>query len=309
MSADRLNGTVGIATNPSGKHLQNNQKYLTYKKNNLMPKLKINNVDLYYEMEGEGRDTLVFAHSLLFNLRMFDQQVAHFKKDYTCIRYDFPGHGKSESPESGYDLESLAEDLAEFLKTLKVGPCHFIGFSMGGMTGMRAAIKYPHLFKSLVLIDTSSEPEPKKGIVRNKTMLFIAKHFGLKPLSDRVMSMFFGKHFLNDPGRKKIRTQYKTYFEQNNRTGIIKAANGVLTREGITPQLASINLPTTIMVGEEDHLTDLNKARIIQQHIKDSVLSIIPGASHMGPVEEPEFVNNILTTHLQSVSHTDTVKN
>ena len=117
-----------------------------------MPYLTINNVKTYYEDEGRGEETLVFGHSMLFNLRMFDQQVEFLSRDYRCIRYDFRGHGKTESPVDGYDLDTLAEDFAEFINELKCGPCHFVGFSMGGMVAMRSALKFSHLIKSLILI-------------------------------------------------------------------------------------------------------------------------------------------------------------
>lgn len=54
-----------------------------------MAYITVNGVQLYYEEEGHGDETIIFGHSLLFNLRMFDQQVEMFKKDYRRIRYDF----------------------------------------------------------------------------------------------------------------------------------------------------------------------------------------------------------------------------
>lgn len=267
-----------------------------------MPYLTLNGVKTYYEDEGSGEETIIFGHSMLFNLRMFDEQVKFLKDDYRCIRYDFRGQGQSESPADGYDLDTLTEDFAELVNILQCGPCHFVGFSMGGMVALRAALRYPELIKSLVLIDTSSEAEPKSGMIRNKAMLFIAKHIGLQPLAGKVMSMFFGRDFLQDPARKESRRVWKNYFTANDRGGIVKAVKGVIYRESITDEIGKIGHPTTIMVGENDQLTDLNKAEIMNTKIKNSTVKVIPRAGHMSPVEEPDIVNTLLAGHLKRVA-------
>ena len=263
--------------------------------------LTINGVKTYVEDEGKGKETLIFGHSMLFNLRMFDQQVELLSEHYRCIRYDFRGHGKTDGPFDGYDLDTLTEDFATLVNTLNCGPCHFVGFSMGGMVAMRAAIQFPELIKSLILIDTSSDPEPKSGMLRNTAMLVVAKHIGLAPLAPKVMSMFFGKAFLTDPKRKELYKEWKNHFVANKRPGIVKAVKGVLFREGISHKISQIQQPTTILVGDKDELTDLSKAQLLNENIKDSVLKIIPRAGHMSPVEEPSLVNQAIQEHLNRV--------
>ena len=265
-----------------------------------MPYLTLNGVNIYYEEEGKGKETLVFGHSMLFNLRMFDRQVEFLRDNYRCIRFDFRGHSKSASPIDGYDLDTLTEDFYELVQALKCSPCHFVGFSMGGMVALRAAVKYPELLKSLILIDTSSEPEPKSGMLRNKAMLVIAKYVGLKPLAGKVMQLFFGPKFLKDPERKELRKIWKNHFTSNDHVGLAKAVKGFLFREGITDKIGAIKLPTTIMVGDQDQLTDIGKADILHAQIQNSSLKIIPEAGHMSPVEEPEVVNAFIQHHLKS---------
>lgn len=267
-----------------------------------MPYLNLSNAKLYFEDGGRGDETLVFGHSMLFNLRMFDDQVNFLKEDYRCVRFDFRGQGKSEITPNGYDLDSLTEDTFELIKALDCGPCHFVGFSMGGMVALRLAIKYPEAIKSLILIDTSSEPEPTGNTLRNKAMLLVAKYVGLAILSNRVMAMFFGFDFLKDPNRKSIRNTWKSHFLANDQHGIIKVIKGVLSRKGITEYLYKISHPSIILVGENDMLTDLEKAEIMQKNIKNSSLKLIPKAAHMSPIEEPELVNSAIQEFLVNLN-------
>ena len=266
-----------------------------------MPYITVNNARLYYEDHGQGKETIVFGHSMLFNLRMFDDQVKFLKSDYRCVRFDFRGQGKSEVTLDGYDLDNLAKDIHELLISLKCNTCHFVGFSMGGMVAMRLAISHPKLLKSLILIDTSSEPEPSSGHFRNTMMLWVAKNIGLKPIANKVIAMFFGPSFLKDPSRRYLRKAWKIHFLSNDRMGLVRAVKGVLFRKEITSGLHKIKVPTLILWGDQDNLTDKKKAEIMHSNINNSVLEIIPRAGHMSPVEEPDFVNQKISNFLENL--------
>ncbi len=105
--------------------------------------MHINGVDIHYEVSGTGSETIVFAHGLLCNTRLFDGQVAALKGRYRCLTFDFRGQGQSEVTKTGYDMDTLAEDAAELIRTLGAAPCHFAGLSMGGLVAMRLAARQP----------------------------------------------------------------------------------------------------------------------------------------------------------------------
>ena len=115
-----------------------------------MPLITVNDARVYYEEHGQGDETIVFGHSMLFNLRMFDEQVEFLKSRYRCVLFDFRGQGKSEVTPDGYELDNLTVDASELIKILNCSPCHFVGFSMGGMVALRLAIRHPELIKALV---------------------------------------------------------------------------------------------------------------------------------------------------------------
>jgi len=268
-----------------------------------MPFIKLNNTELYYESKGKGKETIVFGHSMLFNLRMFDEQITFLQDKYRCVSFDFRGQGKSQINEAGYDLDTLTEDIAELIDLLDCKPCHFVGFSMGGMVAMRLAIKHPELLKSLVLIDTSSEKEPKEKMGKNKMMLWISKYFGLSVLANRIMAMFFSANFINDINRSELKLEWKNHLLANDKVGIPKVVKGVLYRKSITELLGKIQLPTLILVGENDILTQYDKAEVLHNNIKNSILKVIPRAGHMSPVEEPTFVNHQIRDFLDISSN------
>jgi 3-oxoadipate enol-lactonase len=113
-----------------------------------MPRITINGADLFYETQGSGPETIVFAHGLLWSGRMFDHQVGALKNRFRCITFDFRGQGKSGVTKTGYDMDSLTEDAAGLIEALQCAPCHFLGLSMGGFVGMRLAIRHPGWIKT-----------------------------------------------------------------------------------------------------------------------------------------------------------------
>ena len=193
-----------------------------------MPYAQINGAKFHYLDEGAGADTVVFSHGLLMSADMFAAQVEALKGSYRCIAFDHRGQGKSAVTESGYDMETLAEDAAGLIESLGVAPCHFVGLSMGGFVGMRLAARRPELLRSLTLIETSAEPEDKANVPRYRLLNFIARWFGLRLVVSQVMPIMFGQTFLNDPDRRQEKALWRERLAANDRIGITRAVKGVV---------------------------------------------------------------------------------
>ncbi len=263
-----------------------------------MPKLHVNGAAIHYETHGAGPETIVLAHGLLWSGRMFDHQVNALKDRYRCITFDFRGQGQSEVTQSGYDIDTLSEDAAALIETLQCAPCHFLGLSMGGFVALRLAIRHPTLLKSLILVETSADPEPEENIGRYRLLNLVAHWLGLRIVADQVMPIMFGQKFLNDPDRKKLKQEWRERMVSNHRIGITRAVTGVISRAGVYDQLDKITVPTLIVVGDQDVATVPAKAERMHARIHGSRLVVIPGAGHTSTVEEPEAVNAALVEFL-----------
>ncbi|MDM8549131.1 alpha/beta fold hydrolase [Desulfobacterales bacterium HSG2] len=265
-----------------------------------MPRIYVNGADIYYEEKGSGSETVVFAHGLLWSGRMFSRQVDALKNRYRCVTFDFRGQGQSGVTESGYDMDALAEDAASLIRAIGCQPCHFAGLSMGGFIGMRLAICKPDLIRSLILMETSADPESFGNKIRYRVLNLIARRFGLKPVADQVMPIMFGEKFLKDPDRAGERAVWRRRMIANDRIGITRAAQGVIDRRGVYEELHRISVPTLIIVGDQDAATVPAKSERIHARISGSKLVFIPGAGHSSTIEEPETVNTALEDFLRS---------
>ena len=266
-----------------------------------MSTININGARIWYEESGSGPHSIVFSHGLLMNHRMFDAQVKALSRHYRCIAYDHRGQGRSEITPNGYDMDTLAEDAAALIEALDCAPCHFLGLSMGGFVALRLAIRRPELLRSLILMETTADPEPADSKRRYRLQVMLARWLGFRPLAGALMPIMFGNTFLQDPARGGDRDFWRQVMIDNKRSGTLRAAQGVIRREGVHEQLNRIHKPTLILVGDEDAATPVPQAQRMHSGIRDSKLVVIPGAGHSSTIENPDAVTGAVATFLRKL--------
>lgn len=121
-----------------------------------MTKLRVCDIDLYYEVTGQG-NPIVFIHGLGSSIRDWEYQVEYFSRRFQVIAFDIRGHGKSEKPAGPYSIPLFAGDTAELIKALDIAPAHVVGISLGGMIALQLAANEPELVRSLVVVNSGSE--------------------------------------------------------------------------------------------------------------------------------------------------------
>jgi 3-oxoadipate enol-lactonase len=254
-----------------------------------MPFLSIRGAQLYYEDTGGPGEPIVFSHGLLWNSHTYSRQFEALKGRYRCIAYDHRGQGQSVAPAGqSMDLRTLYEDAVAFIQALGLAPCHFVGLSMGGFVGLRVAARHPELLRSLSLLDTSAGSESLLSLSHYRVLTAAAHWIGLRAVVDHIMSIYFGRTFLKDPARGAEREELRRELMKNPR-GVWRAMEGVITRRGVTEELARIITPTLILVGEEDVVTRPKMAETLHERIRGSRLVRMPNVGHMSNLEQPEL--------------------
>lgn len=138
--------------------------------------INVNNVNLYYEIYGEGIP-IILVHGNSETHQIFDILINKLKDNYKVYAVDSRCHGKSEDTEEiSYDL--MAEDMIEFIKKLKINKPIFYGFSDGGIVGLLIAIKEPKLLSKLIVSGANLNPNgmPKPMLLISKIVYFITKN-------------------------------------------------------------------------------------------------------------------------------------
>lgn len=265
-----------------------------------MPIAAVNGTRLYYEDSHGTGVPVLFSHGLLWSCRMFDaQRDALVAAGYRVIAYDHRGQGQSADDETrSISIETVYEDAAQLITQLGIGPCHFAGLSMGGFVGMRLAARRPELVRSLILLETSAEPEPEENMSQYRRLNWTWRWLGPALVAKPVMQVMFGGPFLREMKRAADRARMEAALRANRRT-IWRAVNGVIERVGVQTELGAITCATTVIVGEEDRATVPAKSERIAAGIAGAVLVKVPRAGHTSSVEEPALVNAAILEHLK----------
>ncbi len=261
----------------------------------------VNGTRLWVEDTGGPGEVVCWSHGLLWSTRMFDAQVAHLRDRYRCVAWDHRGQGRSDDdPSRSVSIETVTADAIALLEQQGLGPVHLCGLSMGGFVAMRIAARRPDLVRSLVLLETSADPEPRENVPRYRLLSMVARWLGLGLVAGPVMKIMFGRTFLEDPARAAERDAWRARLVGNRRT-IVRAVAGVIERDGVVAELSRIRAPTLIVVGEEDVATVPAKAERLAAAIPGARLVRIPGAGHTSTVEQPARVNEVVTAFLDGL--------
>ena len=268
-----------------------------------MTQIEINGTRLYYEDTGPGTtgETVIFSHGLLWDAEMFAAQVAHLKARYRVIAYDHRGQGRSaDDAARSISMETVYADAVALIEALGIGPVHFAGLSMGGFVAMRLGARRPDLVRSVILMETSADPEPTENVPKYRKLNFVARWFGLGLVAAKVMPIMFSADFMGNPARSEERAHWRRKLMANRRS-IWRAVNGVIDRQGVSDELSRIACPTLVMVGEQDTATVPAKAERIHAAIPQSRLVRIAKAGHSSSIEQPTAVNAALDEFLGSL--------
>jgi 3-oxoadipate enol-lactonase len=267
-----------------------------------MATLELDGTSLYYEDTGPGStgETIVFSHGLLWGTELFAAQIAALRDRYRCIAWDHRGQGRSAGDHrESISMELVWQDAVGVIDALANEPVHFCGLSMGGFAAMRTAARRPDLVRSLLLLETSSDPEPIENVARYRLLTWVTRLFGPRLTRKKVAPIMLGKTILGDPAR---RAEVERYIDlMSRRRDIWRAVNGVVDRGGIHAELSRIKAPTLVVVGDEDVATPRAKAERIASAIAGAKLVTIPRAGHSSSVEEPALVTAAIEQFLQTL--------
>jgi pimeloyl-ACP methyl ester carboxylesterase len=267
-----------------------------------MPIIDVNCTTLWFEDTGPGStgETVAFSHGLLWNTTLFAPQIEALRGRYRCIAWDHRGQGRSaDDPRHCIGMELVWKDAVALLEKLGTGPVHFCGLSMGGFVAMRMGARRPDLVRSLILIETSADPEPAENVPRYRLLSNVTRFLGSGVVIGKVAPIMLGKTFLADPA--KAAERQRAFATMAGRKGVWRAVNGVIDRAGVHDELSRIAAPTLVMVGEEDVATVPAKAERLHAAIAGSRLVRIPGAGHSSSIEQPEAVTKAIAGFLESL--------
>ena len=255
-----------------------------------MPTVLRDGQQLHYVDVGQGEETVVFSHSYLLDHRHFQPQIDALSQRARVVAFDHRDHGQSGPASAAYTLDDLVDDAVAVIEHAGAGPCHWVGLSTGGFVGMRLALRHPALLRSLVLMDTSAQPEPRWARLKYEGMFLALRLFGTGPLVDEVSRLLFSPVTRADPTKQPVVEQWVAHLRAADPRALVRFGRAIFARDDVSTALHAVDLPTLVLVGADDQATPPSRARHLAGLIPGARLEVIPDAGHICTQEQPEAV-------------------
>ncbi|MDH5649776.1 MAG: alpha/beta hydrolase [Gammaproteobacteria bacterium] len=233
--------------------------------------------------------------------------IPQLARKYHVVALDLPGFGESDRQNVLYDIENLADVVKWVMDTHNANPHHVIGHSLGAAIALRLAAQYPESIASLVLANVAGvlyrttvtgyilklEPNADDTIARifwpitktvNMLMETFAGGFGAPLIQNRL------HRILHDPD---LRQKYLP-----SGSNILAALGLVLNNFG--EDLDKIDKPALIIWSDNDPISPLRTAKLLEYKLKQSVLKIIHNGGHTPMRNQTEIFEHMVLTALQS---------
>jgi pimeloyl-ACP methyl ester carboxylesterase len=233
-------------------------------------------VRTYYEVYGEG-EPLVLLHGGLATAESWVMQVPALAEGYRVYVPERRGHGRTSDAAGPITYEMMAADTAAFLDATGTGAANLVGWSDGAVVGMLVALRRPELVRKLVVIGQyfnfeGEVPEFRAMIDYWGTDLPEALH----EVYDRV-SPDGPEHFpvVLEKMMRMWREEPDLAFSE----------------------LAGVRAPVLLMQGDDD-IVKVEHSAALAATLPEAQLAVVPGSSHMAPLEKPVLVNQLILDFL-----------
>jgi len=261
-----------------------------------MPKLSITDIQLYYDVIGDGQ-AILFLHGLGSTGIDWEHQYSVLGKKYKCILPDLRGHGKSDKPTNPYSISQMAEDIVELMKLIECTSAHVVGISMGGAVAFQLAHIQPEFVKSMTIINSVSDWRMKTIGERFK--------LGQRKLIVRLMGMrkmgeVLAGRLLPKPEHESLRIDFIEKWSKNDTGAYLNSLNALVNWSVSSKDLNKMKMPTLFIVSDLDYSPVSKKEKIINQ-MPNAKLEIIKDARHGVIIEHPNQVNQLLESFLYSI--------
>jgi len=256
-------------------------------------------VEIGYDDVGTGVP-VAFVHGFPHNRTLWAPQVSALVDRARCIAPDLRGFGES-SKHGPFSMDQYADDVAMLLRGLGLERAIIAGLSMGGYVAFALWRRHRSLVRGLVLADTRAGADTDEGRDKRRALADVARARGAGAVADAQITGMLGK--TTREKRPALIDEVHRMLESASVEGIVGALEAMMWRVDSIEALATIDVPTLVVVGDEDVLTPVSEAELLHRSIRGSRLEVIANAGHVSNMERPAAFNHVLTEFLASLDY------
>ena len=256
---------------------------------------------IYYETDGAGFP-VILLHPFPVHHEFWRPVSSKLAGRYQLILPDLRGHGRSETGKGTASMAKHARDLVGLAQAVGAPRAVFVGVSIGGYILFELWRQARERFAGLVLSNTRAEPDTEQGRASRLKSIADSRVHGTGPFFDAQVQNLIGESTRRN--RLDLAAKARAMMQMMTVEGLAAVQQGMAERPDSAQTLQTINVTTLVIAGEEDTVTPLANAELMNQHIPKARLSVIPRAGHYAAFENPEEYARLLRQFLDSLALT-----
>jgi len=219
----------------------------------------VGDAKIYYEIYGKGKPIVMLHGGVYGYIDEFSPFISKLAESYKVICIATRGHGKSEIGKQPFSYKQRADDAYKVIRSITKDSVTVIGFSDGGMSGLKLAALYPELVSKLIVMGVGDRPQNRQGEKLNYTKESLMK-------SD---SAFFA-------GRLKLMPEPQRWNES------LATLTAMYNTDYMSKEtFEKIQCPVLLMNGDRDGYSSLDEFIQCAKYIRDARVALIPGCQHV----------------------------
>jgi 3-oxoadipate enol-lactonase len=222
---------------------------------------------------------------------MWRHQLAALSR-WQCIAPNLRSDG------SEFSMAVYARDLIQLLDSMQIERAVMCGLSMGGYVSFELLRRYPERVHAAVLCNTKAPadtPEARKG---RDTLAARVQQQGVGVLVDELIPKVLAR--TTREREPAVVGEVTEMIERQSVNGVVGALRALRDRPDSTPLLATIRIPVLVIAGDDDQITPAAGMEDMARAMR-AMFTVIPGAGHLTPLEQPLAVNAALTAFLSTL--------
>jgi pimeloyl-[acyl-carrier protein] methyl ester esterase len=254
-------------------------------------------MNLHVETRGAGTD-IVMLHGWGMHSGIWEDFADALARHYRVTTIDLPGHGRSASLPTPYDLAHVARDVAAHLPA----SAHVLGWSLGGMIAQQIAFTTPVKVKSLTLVAASpqfvrSDDWPHATPETTLEQFAQALHQDYRATLNRFLALEVQS---SDTAREELRTLRQRAFAHGEpRFDALSGGLDILRNENLRPRFAASTIPRLALLGRRDGLVPAAVADDLRQLHPATHVHVVDGAAHAPFLTRPDECVAVIREFLQ----------
>lgn len=260
-------------------------------------------VRLFHYDWGEGRRPVLFVHSWALSSQMWDYQIAPLSNQgLRCIAYDRRGHGRSDAPAMRFDMDTLADDMAAVIETLKLRDVVLVGHSMGGAEILRYVSRHGTDRVARIVLIAPTTPfllQTEDNQHGAPAAAFAQRRAQWR--ADFPKWVEDNKHPFFTPETSPQMMDWLVALMLRTPLSMAIESSRVLVQTDARPALAKVDRPVLVLHGDKDVSAPLARTgRPTAAGIKGAILKVYEGAPHGLFLTHKDQVNRDLLDFIQA---------